>query len=300
MTTRPCLELDGDAIEQKTWPEIKPFFPHYEEFWRQHLYPLRAPGTVQPRQGLDEQFELLAMNHYSVYVSLTRADAKLASAADLLFPDEIYWNLFRACELAAKVIWLFSDICSNCGAGRPPINQKPLNRARERICHYRHLIHRPIQAIGTDASARPLIPRHDKLNQYDLWSKTLYGPGVAADYVDAGQQLKKDFEDLCAALEIAWTGMCEFSKQLVTNSDYLKRRDVGKPSPVKSKISDDGSIEVKIKLPPAASPSVGTLVSAVLSSSTAAAVSVSASGAHVLLVRGDSTLPEDPATDVTS
>jgi len=35
---------DGDAIEKTTWAALAPFFPHYEEFWRIHLVPLRSTG----------------------------------------------------------------------------------------------------------------------------------------------------------------------------------------------------------------------------------------------------------------
>jgi hypothetical protein len=61
------LERDGDALEQETWGEIKFVFPHYEEFWRMHLVPLRAASSIQPRCGIDEDFEFLAMLHNSTY-----------------------------------------------------------------------------------------------------------------------------------------------------------------------------------------------------------------------------------------
>jgi hypothetical protein len=57
---------DGDAIEKATWPALALFFPHYEEFWTIHLAPLRSTGSIHPRRGIDDDFQFLAMQHYSL------------------------------------------------------------------------------------------------------------------------------------------------------------------------------------------------------------------------------------------
>ena len=64
---------DGDAIEKATWPALALFFPRYEEFWTIHLAPLRSTGSIHPRRGIDDDFQFLAMQHYSLYVTLGKA-----------------------------------------------------------------------------------------------------------------------------------------------------------------------------------------------------------------------------------
>src|SRR4029077_936918 len=51
--TQATVPEDGDAIEKATWAALAPFFPHYEEFWRIHLVPLRSTGSMHPRRGLN-------------------------------------------------------------------------------------------------------------------------------------------------------------------------------------------------------------------------------------------------------
>jgi hypothetical protein len=99
------LLTDGDALERSTWMSVRDLFPHYEEFWQMHLLALRAPGSIQPRRGIDEDFEFLAMFHYSTYVNLQRAIEKSQNADDgaFRFPDEVYLRLYAAAELGFKV-----------------------------------------------------------------------------------------------------------------------------------------------------------------------------------------------------
>lgn len=64
---------DGVVVEKATWPLLRDFFPRYETFWHIHTVPLRSTGSIHPRRGIDEDFEFLAMQHYSLYVNLVNA-----------------------------------------------------------------------------------------------------------------------------------------------------------------------------------------------------------------------------------
>src|ERR1700722_20358713 len=109
------LEHDGDALERATWSEIGPLFPHYEDFWRTHLVPLRAEGSIQPRRGIDEDFEFLAMFHYSTYVHICRAREKTSDPTSMSrFPDEVYIHLYAAAELAIKLVERFNGLYTKC------------------------------------------------------------------------------------------------------------------------------------------------------------------------------------------
>jgi hypothetical protein len=259
----PCLELDGDAIEQKTWCELSPFFPHYEEFWRQHLYPLRVPGSVQIRSEVDDEFQELAANHYTAYVSLTRAQRKLPllNEEDYLFPDEVYWHFYRTIECAGEVVRLFSEICRDCLKAAPHVNTGPLGRVEERIRPYRNLIHAPIQAVAADDANNVLIPRPEKVHLYTKWSDTL-NASSHSDFVDARQQLNNDFRALSSALETAWSEMCSLSDGLSASQRYRERRGAG----VKSL-----PVQARIKLPPSVSPGLrsGTIIISAVSASAA-------------------------------
>ena len=71
--TQATVPEDEDAIEKATWAALAPFFPHYEEFWRILLVPLRSTGSMHPSRGIDDDFQFLAMQHYSLHVTLGKA-----------------------------------------------------------------------------------------------------------------------------------------------------------------------------------------------------------------------------------
>jgi hypothetical protein len=92
----------GDDVESATWPLLRDFFPHGETFWQIHVVSLRNTGSIHPRRGIDEDFEFLAMQHYSLYVTLGEAHKRIfgtEALANLSFPDDIYARLQRVAEL---------------------------------------------------------------------------------------------------------------------------------------------------------------------------------------------------------
>jgi hypothetical protein len=222
----PSLLPDGDFIERTEWPALKELFPHYQDFWRQHVYPLRSAGSIHLRKGLDEKFEYLAMFHYSTFVSLARAHQKIQSESEVLFPDEAYWNLSRAAEVALKVVETFCGIYQDCLGRNLSIDTAALDRVLEKMRGYRNMIHAPIHAVGVDSQDRRQIPRPEKLEEYPKWSDTLYD-ARPQDFVGVETQLNNDFHALCSALEGAWKEMCSHSEDLTSNNRYLQRRNAG-------------------------------------------------------------------------
>jgi hypothetical protein len=234
MESRTLL-ADGDALERSTWTNVGGLFPHYEEFWQTHLLPLRAEGSIQPRRGVDEDFEFLAMFHYSTYVNLERAIQKCQDLGDnIWFPDEVYLRLCSAAELGFKVVERFRLIYEACLKERPDVRSDRLRQLKETFADYRNLLHEQLPAVRSDAHANTSMPRRDKIQAYRKWTTVLY-EARAEDFVSVRVQVDNDLRALCSALEDAWKKMCKLSGRLVTNGNYLRRRaageSAGEPAP---------------------------------------------------------------------
>jgi hypothetical protein len=231
----PTLLEDGDALERGTWDLLRSYFPHYEDFWRTHLVPLRSQSSIYPRQGIDEDFEFLAMHHYSTYASLVRAFEKIQSPEETLrFPDEIYVNLSRSAELANKAMDRFSRIYRDCTGDDPKMAQhtRAIEQMKDKLDDYRNLVHEQLPAIRIDPDERAKIPRREKIQVYRKWTDVLY-EYRSEDFVEIKTQLHNDFSALCSTFETGWKRMCELSETLTKNKDYLSRRGKGQSASFK-------------------------------------------------------------------
>lgn len=223
----PTILANGDRIERETWETLRVHFPHYELFWRLHIYPLRAKDSIHIREGVDEALQLLAMRHYSTYVNLARANEKIETKVDeLRFFDEAYANLERARELATKLVNNFRSIYERCVSKTPDVNDSALRAMRERLRAYRNLIHEPLSAYVKPADGRIRIPKSEYIQKYELWTNVLYH-NKPEEFEDVQDQLRNDFSALCSALEQAWKQMCQASKTLCTNTAYIKLQQEG-------------------------------------------------------------------------
>src|SRR5260370_4921006 len=225
----PTIENDGDALERLHWGAIKPSFPHYEQFWRMHLAPLRAQGSIFPRAGIDEDFEFLAMYHYSVFVYLSRSLEKIEQAGrNLRFPGEIYVDLYATTETAKKAVSKWSGIYQACVEKAPKINTEKMDELQERFRTYRNLVHEQLPAIRLDENSGALMLRPDKVETYQKWTDVIY-KARPDDFVEVTRQLNNDYHSLCSALENIWKSMCEQSGNLRENKEYLRRQGQGGP-----------------------------------------------------------------------
>jgi hypothetical protein len=109
------LSESGDAMEQEWWPQLQPYISKYEVLWQMHVEPLRAPGSIYLRDGIDEDFQIFAINHYTTYVNLARTFEKIEGHADdLKYAEEIWSNLQRAAEVAIDATSAFTRIYREC------------------------------------------------------------------------------------------------------------------------------------------------------------------------------------------
>jgi hypothetical protein len=211
---------------------VRDLFPHYEEFWQVHLLPLRGPMSIQPRRGIDEDFEFLAVFHHSTYVNLERAIQKCQDLGDSIrFPDEVYMRLYAAAELGFKVVERFRKIYEACLKEGPELSSDRLRQLKETFSDYRNVIHEQLPAVFTDAHADTFMPRRDKIGIYRKWT-TVQIDAKPEDFVSVQVQVNNDLRTLCSALEDAWKKMCQMSVRLTSNTDYLRRRGAGETARV--------------------------------------------------------------------
>jgi hypothetical protein len=215
----------GDDLEKQMWNSIQPYFGCYERFWRMHVVPLRQTGFIYLRDGLDPEFEMLAMCHYSCFVNLGRALYKIDTKTDdFKFSEEIYANLQRAAELALKVVETFRSIHTDCMGFAPPLNIARLEKALDKLKQYRNTLHDPLRATAKDEHGIRLIPRREHLDKYHLWTSVMY-QGDANDFVSVETQLRQDFAMLGSVLQSIWREMEIVSGPLVASAKYVERRE---------------------------------------------------------------------------
>src|SRR5207248_2293588 len=100
-----------------------------------------SKGSIQPRCGIDEDFEQLAMLHYSTYVRLHCAVKKIAgNKGDLRFPDEIYLHLYAAAELGFKAAEKFCQIYQQCLKSKAGVDSSRLRTLKDRFAEYRNIV----------------------------------------------------------------------------------------------------------------------------------------------------------------
>jgi hypothetical protein len=225
------LLTDGDDIEKNAWEPLRPFSLFYERFWRTHVYPLRCHDSIHFRNGIDEQFETLAMNHYTTFANLARAHQKISTKSeDFKFSEEIYANLQRAAEVAMKTVDAFRKLYRECLQTSPKVSTEGLAIIEESFRIYRNILHDPVLATVKDEDGVRLIPRRDKMDKYRRWTAAMYDRNLK-DFVPVEKQLKDDFAKLSSSLQSAWKEMEGASKLLVKSPRYIKRRDAGESPP---------------------------------------------------------------------
>jgi hypothetical protein len=213
----------GDELETETWAKLEPHLSKYELVWRMHVVPLRAPGSIYFRSGIDPNLETFAMNNYTAYVNIARALGKIESKADdFKFAEEIWANLQRAVEVALKAVKAFSDFYRDCTRKEARINTERLDSAETSVKIYRNRLHHPVLATLKDANEIRLIPKRDKIDKYDLWTKVMFDPDLS-DFVPVEAQLRDDFSRVCSSLQDFWAQIERISVELLHNAEYQRR-----------------------------------------------------------------------------
>ena len=227
-TTEPSLARDGDETERGYWGNLSSLIPHYETFWRYHVFPLLVPNQICLRDGLDPQFESLAIANYSTFVSIGRARHKIFVAHEnYKYVEEHYAALQRCCELGKKLIQRFDHLFESLTKRRSGVSPSKLEQFIEgRLNDYRNLLHDEMLSTPKDEEERRLIPKFEKIDEYRNWSRTMYH-FKRADFVVASDQLKDDFKATCSRLEDGWEAMCKASETIMDLQEYLRRRSLG-------------------------------------------------------------------------
>ncbi len=234
--SRVSLLESGDAMEREWWPQLQPYVSKYEVLWRMHVEPLRSPGSIYLRDGINKDFEIFAMNHYTTYVNLARAFDKIESGSeDLKYAEEIWSNLQRAAEVAINATNAFTNIARECTRADPRVNTAKLLQVEQSIKDYRNLLHEPMPGTVKDSGGTLLIPRRDLLEKYFLWTTVMYHRDDS-DFVPVETQLRDDFGRLCAVLQDLWSQIEDASRRLVTNREYLTRRAAGSASTLSASV----------------------------------------------------------------
>jgi len=221
------LSEGGDAIEQEWWPKLQPYISKYETLWQMHVEPLRRRDSIYFRDGINEDFETFAMNHYTTFVNLARAFEKIELRLDdFKYAEEIWSNLQRASEVAKKASDAFAKIYARCTSAESRINLAKLENVTQSIKQYRNALHAPMRGTVKDNYGTRLIPRRDMLQKYFLWTRVMYHRDDS-DFTPVETQLLEDFNRLCAILQDLWSQIENESKKLATNKEYSARRSVG-------------------------------------------------------------------------
>jgi hypothetical protein len=224
----PSLAKKGDELERGYWGHLSKLVPHYELFWRYHVFPLRVPNQIWLRDQLDPLFEAIAIANYSAFVSIGRARQKIfVNHENYKFVEEHYAALQRCCELGIKLIRRFDDLYESLTRQHSGVSSTKLGQFIDgRLDQYRNLLHDEMISTPKDERRRRLIPKFDKIDAYRQWSTVMYHLD-RSDFVVAADQLKDDFKATCSHLEDSWKEMCAASAAILEHTEYIRRRDAG-------------------------------------------------------------------------
>jgi hypothetical protein len=207
---------------------MQAYISKYEILWQMHVEPLRDPGSIDLREGIDPDFELFAMNHYSAYVNLVRAREKIeVKSDDLGFAEEIWAQLQRTVEVAIKQAEAFADVYADVTKKKSRVRTDKLRGLESSIKEYRNILHEPIQASVKTADGVRLIPRRESLQKYKRWTDVMYRRNEA-DFVPVDTELRADFNRVCGILQGFWADIERESQNILGSNKYLARRRLGR------------------------------------------------------------------------
>jgi hypothetical protein len=101
------------------------------------------------------------------------------------------------------------------------INTAQLDSAEIRVKVYRNRLHDPIQATLKDAKGTRLIPKRDKVEKYNLWTRVMFDRDLS-DLVPVESQLRDDFSRVCSSLQDFWAQIEKLSRESLQDAGYQK------------------------------------------------------------------------------
>ena len=97
-----------------------------------------------------------------------------------------------------------------------------LDSAETSVKIYRNRLHHPILATLKDENETRLIPKRDKIEKYNLWTKVMFDRDLS-DFVPVESQLRDDFYRVCSSLQDFWAQIERLSGDLLQNAEYQRR-----------------------------------------------------------------------------
>lgn len=221
------LEDHGDRHERRRWPLVRDRFANYQVFWRLYVVPLtnRACGPATEleraswtrlRGDVPEEWEKLAVCHYSVFFHLSRAAERRIEQASVkpgepTHPEDVIYLLQTCCE-NVKDFYDAVRAISVDGVNylrRQLLNDPPF--VFSKIAAYRNLlIHNPVLGRG-EKHGETLLPKlpedpkcfNDWNNRFKFSWRAV--EAIGAEDLDPAVGLLQILEDdLARYLDGAW------------------------------------------------------------------------------------------------
>jgi hypothetical protein len=218
----------GDTEERTRWPAISQFFPLYETFWKQHIFPLRgADGRI--RGDIDERLELMAQEHYKGFISLSIALGGLTVEDH---PERTFSSLHNAGNRGREVVQRFNAIRAECLPANPDaIDPEPFADFCRDTARYRNYVHEDVMVM-IHYQGRRYLPRPDRLEHYRRWSRMQNPP--LTDFEPLTDVLRTLFDRLVGLLDGHWRAMLDRSPETLATQRYAQLLPVRQPAPAQT------------------------------------------------------------------
>lgn len=173
----------GDPFERGAWHLVSKEFPNYEVFWRKYIViltnrvdtsvPASSPQWILTREGVPDEYEKMAMCHYSIFCHLVRAIEGMEGTPHASIEDTFYL-LDSCCDNVCLFFQSINRIVYNLGG---PDNLMPTQKNRfpdvvGEIADYRNtMLHNPL--IGrVQGETGEFVPKRAFLNAVKFsWRK---------------------------------------------------------------------------------------------------------------------------------
>lgn len=173
----------GDSLERRAWHFLSKDFPNYEVFWRRYIViltnrvdpsiPASGLEWILTRKDVPDEYEKMAMCHYSIFYHLVRAIEGMEQTPHAPIEDTFYM-LDSCCDNVLLFFKSMNNIAYELGGPHDflPTQKNWLPEVFNEITDYRDtMLHNPLigRALG---EAGELVPRREFLEAVKFsWRK---------------------------------------------------------------------------------------------------------------------------------
>lgn len=187
-----ALENHGDARERQVWPTVSAHLSQYERFWRTLIVLLTnrinpqipvGPEWVRLRPNIPREYEILAMNNYSLFYYAATAreatdnDRRRVAGGKHPRPERVFFALQSCVDNAKELQKTARDILRDLGT-RPELPKHPETLYRAIGAYRNAFTHNPLLGRAI-THGRELLPPQaylPKKRQPLLWSEVAQIP----------------------------------------------------------------------------------------------------------------------------